>query len=223
MNPTEISKLRQSARQLKRAMGITHTEALDQVSRTAGHRDWAALMAAAPALEPATRRSLITLFPTPKAWARYVFHAVRVEGMLFRATMYDCDGPFLEASHGARWHDHGGQVSLGVCQLTHFDTTHQWRLHREERGWWICKYSGEARIDVNRLSDAGRRALTHEFGLPEWPAETSSLGDNFYASPAFVSLVAWSRAHPQVARRAAAGRSTYVGDWYSRTQAQHER
>lgn len=206
MDTHQISKLKQAARALKRESGLAHTDALDQIARREGARDWAQLMRQSAAAQ----QSPITLLPIPKARSE-IFHHVEIEGMAFTATVSVDWGLFLDGPKELG----GGQVNLGVCGITHFTQgEHMWQ--RVNPGdWWVCKYDAEARINVTSLTDGGRRALAHEFGLAFGEDEDADdFGHRFKKSPAFDALVAWAQAHPRLAKQASAYRDPYVPQWY---------
>lgn len=210
MDTTQISKLKQDARALKRETGLTHTEALDQIARREGVQDWAHLMR----LSTAAQCAQVTVLSIPKSRTD-IFHQVEIEGMEFTAIVSVSWGLFLNGPK--RMGVGAGQVKLGVCGITHIVHEEQLRGRVRLGDWWVCKYDNEARIDVTRLSNAGRHALAHEFGLALGNEEVADdFGRRFKKSPAFDALVAWVLNHPRMARRASAYRDPYVPQWYER-------
>lgn len=155
--------------------------------------------------------------PIPKLDTE-IFHRVEIEGMDFTASIYAEHGLFLNGPKVTS-DSYEGQVSLGVCGITFF--RHE-NLHYNVRPnqWWVCKYQGEARINVTALSDLGRLALAREFGLAVGDDEADDYGERFQLSPAFTALVAWVQKHPTIAKRAGAYRNPYVPDWYARAVSQ---
>ena len=135
-----------------------------------------------------------------------VFHDVTIEGFRFRAAV-SASGPFIEANTCAH-----GSCQLGVATINScVDTA---REHGGAPAWQICKYQNQWRINVSGLTDAGRRALACEFGLPLLPIAERKLPHeylSFYASPAFDALIAWAATHPRKIRRMKA--NSYLGDW----------
>lgn len=209
MDTTQISKLKQAARSLKRESALTHTEALDQIAQREGARDWAHLMRQAPTPHLAP----VTLLPIPKS-RREIFHHVAIEGMAFTAIVSVAWGLFLNGPNDFAGR---GQVNLGVCGITHFTQGHPRSMRAQPGDWWVCKYVSEARINVTRLTDAGRRALAHEFGLALGHDEDADdFGHRFKHSPAFDALVAWVKTHPRIAKRASTYGDPYVPQWYDR-------
>jgi hypothetical protein len=115
-------------------------------------------------------------------------------------------------------------VSLGHAVEIHFiDSFPVSNIHyciAREPGWWICKYGPEEpRININKLTEAGRYTLAHHFGIPIYPRadEHPNMGFPvewklpkylylpngdilFYLSPAFTDLCDWGNAHPRLAR-----------------------
>jgi hypothetical protein len=209
MDRKDISKLKQRARTLKRDASITHSAALDLVAREAGAKDWAQLMRQSATAQAAPVRVL----PIPKSRTE-IFHRVEIEGMDFTAAVHGKHGLFLQGPK-ITWDTYEGEVSLGVCRISYFrDAEPHYRVGSNQ--WWVCKYQGEARINVTALSDLGRLALAREFGLATGQEEADDYGERFQLSPAFSALVAWVEHHPTIAKRAGAHGNPYVPDWYAR-------
>lgn len=212
MDNTLISKLKQAARALKREAGLTHTEALDQIAQHEGSRDWAHLMCQSPAAQLAP----VTLLPIPKSRTE-IFHHVEIEGMDFTALVSVDWGLFINGPKDSAACGYQGQVNLGVCGVVNFEDGSRWNHRVSSGSWWICKYQDEARIDVTRLTDAGRRALANEFGFAFGDDEDADdFGRRFKKSPAFDALVAWVQSHPRLAKQANEYRDPYVPHWYER-------
>lgn len=227
MNTVEVSKLRQRARQLKRVSDLTHYQALDQVAKEEGFPSWTTLMKAAadsagqgPATTPIARSvpdrdlATVTTHPIPKSWSG-IFHHVQIERMRFRGGI-SREGPHIDGTMDEWRENTFGQVALGVCGIAHFDRGDDLfhRVHADS--WWICKYTSEARINISSLSERGRAALAHEFGIGVRPFEGDAFGGRFLLSPAFLSLTSWVKAHPRLAREFAQGPSPYVHGWYEK-------
>ena len=213
MDRKDISKLKQSARGIKRSTSIPHSAALDQVARGAGAKDWAHLMRDSAPPRAASVRTL----PAPRSRTE-IFHRVEIEGLDFTAAVYSPHGLFLQGPK-VTWDTYEGQVSLGVCRITYFREAFP-HYHVGPNQWWVCKYQGEARINVTALSDLGRLALAREFGLAVGDDEADDYGERFQLSPAFTALVAWVQRHPTIAKRAGAYGNPYVPDWYARAVSQ---
>ena len=212
MDTTQISKLKQAARALKRDAGLTHTEALDQIAKLEGASDWAHLMRHTVDQPMA----LVTKRPIQKSKHR-VFHSIQIEDMDFTAIVSELHGLFLNGPTARSGYVHG-QVALGVCKITHFPDGPVRAGGRIVRpgDWWVCKYQIENRINVTSLSDDGRLALAREFGFPHGNRQRSYYNDNFLESPAFDALVDWVEQRPRLAKRAGTHSGPYIHGWYER-------
>jgi hypothetical protein len=132
------------------------------------------------------------------------FIDVTIEGVRFIAAV-TTHGPYIGDKLGT------GSCQMGVASINYCDGFFRSTGER----WYVCKYNNQSRIDLSRLSDAGRRALAYEFGIPIvhncieaffQPTEVA-----FYASKAFAALCSWAAAHPKKIRRFE--RNAYLGDW----------
>ncbi len=138
-----------------------------------------------------------------------VFHDVSIEGHRFRGKVMSTGDIWILKLNSPLFMEESG-VALGVasirpCLVDKSSTS---------REWWICKYSAdEPRLDLGNMTEAGRNALSLEFGLPIVPDDglpdpkliwsTFVYGheaDLFYLSPAFTKLVAWAKLHVRKAR-----------------------
>ena len=124
------------------------------------------------------------------------------------------DGPYLSCD-AAR-----GGVALGVCGLRKFKPA-DWNGRDRPFGWWVVKYSNEARIDLHHFSDDQAKILSDEFGIVilkgyPWPAETVRQ-EYFFTSPACESLRLWAKRHPRIAA-AEAHNQSYLFHWYDRVK-----
>lgn len=131
------------------------------------------------------------------------FHDVVIEGKRFYAatTSYD---PYIAAGDGT------GDCAIGVASISYCPGR-----SGSEASWAVCKYGYQHHFELEGLSDAGRRALAVEFGLPI--GEMRDLDDTcFFVSPAYDALVAWAKAHPRTARTWV-GKS-YLGAWHVAAQ-----
>lgn len=127
-------------------------------------------------------------------------HDVTIEGQRFSVGI--CGNSLLVGTGG------GWSCALGVASINDENL--------DGEGWAICKYWNQRHVDL-RLSEAGRRALALEFGLPIVPeigylqmrelCET----DFFYMSPVFQSAIAWAAAHPRKIRTLFG--DSYLGLW----------
>lgn len=155
-------------------------------------------------------RAIVKPLPSPKSWTD-VFHHVQIEHLKFRGLIFK-GGPLIEATD-REWNQCAGQVSLGVCGITYFEQAYP-SYHVRPNSWWIVKYSSEARINITSLSERGRAALAHEFGIAIRGEESDDFGAKFLTSPAFTGLMGWVKAHPRKAREYAQHHSPYVQGWY---------
>lgn len=139
---------------------------------------------------------------TRRAVRGRTFHDVVIEGKRFYASTTNYD-PYIALGDGT------GDCAFGVASISYCPAR-----HGVEATWAVCKYGNQHHFELEGLSDAGRRALAVEFGLP---IEMSAPDDTyFFVSPAYDSLVAWAKAHPRAAR-AWVGRS-YLGPWHVAAQ-----
>lgn len=138
------------------------------------------------------------------------FHTVAIEGMTFRGVL-SADGPYISAT-SQRGLSVGG-VALGIVHIGRGSKDAV--RNDSEPGWWILKYSDEARIDLSGLSDQGRGKLSHEFGIPLGEFGRAFENKLFYRSTAFAGLCTWAKAHPRLFKRYSA-RRPYLPDWPER-------
>ncbi len=144
-----------------------------------------------------------------------IFHTANVGGYLFEGVLSG-DGPYISCEQAR------GGVALGVCGLRKFSPTD---LGGREMaaGWWVVKYSNEARIDLHGFSDDQAKKLSDEFGIVilkghPWPNERVRQ-EYFFTSPAWEGLRDWVKRHPRIASTAAACQS-YLFNWYERSRAE---
>lgn len=204
MNNKTISQLKQRARELKRETGISHYEALNTIACDNGTVDWAQLMR-----HIAATRTVVQTLSIPRSWS-HSFHRIAIEGLEFCGTV-GIDGPHIIGPNNL------SGVALGVCSLVQFERDEPtYRAHAGE--WWICKYSSEARVNITKLTPAGRRALSVEFGIAEGVSRGDDGGRGFLRSPAFQALVNWVRLHPRISRTLASHGSPYIPHWYEQAR-----
>lgn len=138
----------------------------------------------------------------------YIFIDVTIEGHRFQAGVADELFIQLKSKFGRQ---EIGHCDLGTASIAFPETS---RLNPGEKHWSVCKYENQRRIDLSDLSDAGRRRLAFEFGLPILANELNlrwSIPTHFYASKAYAALVIWTKKHPGEAR--SYGRGDYLGHW----------
>lgn len=142
----------------------------------------------------------------------YVFLDMTIEGHQFQAIV--ADEPFiqLKSKHGKTEHGH---CDLGTASIAFAQNI---RHCHGEKQWSICKHETQSRIDISDLSDAGRRRLALEFGLPIESYDrynhyniSFDIPTYFYASEAFTALVCWAKKHPRIIQQY--GRGEYLGYW----------
>lgn len=135
------------------------------------------------------------------------FVDVTIEGHRFQAGISDTPYIALKSKNG---HGYGGDCALGVSSIANV-TKEIWT--EGEKHWAVCKYETQFRIDLSDLSDAGRRTLAIEFGLPilisGFPFQNE--GVLFYGSTAYDALVAWAKLHPRKIKQY--GANSYLGRW----------
>lgn len=127
-------------------------------------------------------------------------HDVTIEGQRFSAGI--CRNSLLIGTGG------GWSCALGVASINDENL--------DGEGWAICKYWNQRHVDLH-LSEAGRRTLALEFGLPIIPdigyMQMRELfeRDFFYLSPVFQSLITWAAEHPRKIRTLFG--DSYLGLW----------
>jgi hypothetical protein len=108
-----------------------------------------------------------------------VFHQAAVGGKTFVGSV-TTDGPYISCGND-------GGVALGVCGLRKF-LPDDWN-GKSQRGWWVVKYTNEARIDLHTWRDEHAQELSSEFGIViidgwPWPPEEARQ-EHFFTSPAW--------------------------------------
>ena len=138
-----------------------------------------------------------------------VFHDVTIEGHRFRGKVLPAGEILILKLNSPLFLEESG-VYLGSASIRRC-VVNKTSISPE---WWICKYSAnEPRLDLGNLTEAGRNALSLEFGLPIVPNEVQidpkliwtvflhgHEADLFYLSPAFTKLVEWAKHHVRKAR-----------------------
>ena len=75
---------------------------------------------------------------------------------------------------------------LGVSMLRKFQP-HPKNGRPQKEGWWLVKYSSEARVDLTRFSETQIQQLSKEFGIVvAGEAEYGDDEERFFSSPAWV-------------------------------------
>lgn len=144
------------------------------------------------------------------------FYQAVVGGLRFDGVL-SADGPYIEAYSIAGNRPAGG-VALVVSGLRRFLPSHFGR-GPGPWGWYIVKYTSEARVFLDGFTEEHLDRLRAEFGLLPVD-ERHQLGGParaFYESCAWASLVQWVGRHPRVAKRMARY-DVYLPGWYDRAQ-----
>lgn len=137
-----------------------------------------------------------------------VFHHIVIENRHFLG-LVTMDGPYISEGRN-------GCCPLGAASINRCGSADDFDNVGVE-SWHVAKYHREGHINIEGLSEAGRRALAIEFGLPLYdgdahpPVDAQTL---FQASPAAKALGNWLDMNPQLRRTFAP--SVYLGDWTTR-------
>lgn len=150
--------------------------------------------------------------PTTHAAPRgNVFHDVTIEGYRFQGVIVGALGPHILAIPPFRGHCALGGASISCS-------------HHKDSGngtnWYVCKHHTDPHINISMLSDAGRRALACEFGMPVDDGERGESdlrAEGFFQSPAFEGLKAWVQAHGRQTQSMQP--NAHLGDWIARAKS----
>ena len=124
-----------------------------------------------------------------------VFIDVTIEKHRFQAGIVF--GPHIRL-HSVDGEEITGRCPLGVSTISCAERAVH--LPDDVRQWYLCRYESEAVINLCNLSEAGRRWLSLEFGLPILSLSTGLLQHQawyFYRSKAYAALVNWARNNPK--------------------------
>lgn len=138
-----------------------------------------------------------------------VFIDVTIEGHRFQGAISSAPYVSLKAR------DDGwavGDCALGVASIA-FAKENIYRVGGDGQ-WSVCKYENQPHIDLSGLSDAARRRLALEFGLPILGIESGIVLGHpayFYASKGYRSLVEWAVKHPRKIKQYRG--NGYLGHW----------
>ena len=236
---TAVQKIKMVAKAIANDCNISHTKALEQAAKQAGYTDWFHVQKCQKGPTPSAVKPDKTLSWDEQiqrysnhlaALARApvtvhsikgdVFHDVTIEGHRFRGLVLPCSNPVIIKLDLPMLIEAGG-VALGVASIRP-----NGGKSNANSEWWICKYSSkEPRLDLSGMTEEGRNALAHEFGLPVIPNE--GLNDPtliwshfvngredrlFYLSPAFMKLVTWTKTHLRKAKSSNKN-SLYLKRW----------
>ena len=144
------------------------------------------------------------------------FHQAVVGGIRFDGVL-SADGPYINAcSVVGNWP--AGGVALVVSGLRQFLPS-QFGRGPGAWGWYIVKYSSEARVFLDGFTAEHLDCLRAEFGLLPID-EQDRLGGSaraFCKSRAWAGLVQWVNQHPRVAKRMSRY-DAYLPGWYDHAQ-----
>ena len=145
-----------------------------------------------------------------------VFHQATIAGLTFDGII-SADGPYISCQAG-------GGVALGVSGLRQFKPDMLSFRHEARFGWWVVKYTDEARIDLPGFDQAAVRRLSDEFGLVVLTERDLAPAhrvrqDYFFTSPAWDSVRRWVAQHPRIAT-AQANCDPYLPGWHNRAMAE---
>ncbi|AZG11957.1 hypothetical protein [Cupriavidus pauculus] len=149
--------------------------------------------------------------PNDDSYSTRIFHRANFGGLLCKGFVTS-DGPYITCGDG--WMD---STPLGVSMLRKFQP-HPKNGRPQKEGWWLVKYSSEARVDLTRFSETQIQQLSKEFGIVvAGEAEYGDDEERFFSSPAWSALQDWARSHPELAKDLAEGAS-YLPGWYQRAK-----
>lgn len=145
-----------------------------------------------------------------------VFHQATIAGLAFDGII-SADGPYVSCQAA-------GGVALGVSGLRQFKPDMLFSRHEDRFGWWVVKYTDEARIALPGFDQAAIRRLSDEFGLVILTErDLAPAGrvrqDYFFTSPAWDAVRHWVAQHPRIAK-AQAHCDAYLPRWHSRAVAE---
>lgn len=253
---TAVEKIKSLAREIKSIDRLAYSCAIEIAAKRNGYENWhhviwcqkntsSDAVAVTDLVVPCaalvnTPRSVLymnnfRLFPVAEVIRHSIggdfFHHAEIEGVHFVAGIAN-SGPYVSMLQRKQKNVSDGDSYLGVSKICY--TEKQYSRDKEILSWNVCKYdSGQAKIDLDRISSAGVCAFSKEFGIAIDPHKFadhdqnwvgtlySEIGyfcpssrDLFYLSPAFASLQRWVERHPRKAGKY--GPSPYVGDWVAR-------
>ncbi|ACT52105.1 hypothetical protein [Methylovorus glucosotrophus] len=237
MTATAIQKLKRRAKEIKKALGIKHSVALDQAAKEHGFNNWKDIESCYQNLTSSVslldiQNDLDSRFVRYREYVRThasvslvkphittgdIFHEVEIEGIRFAGGVSG-NYPYILRRAGIT--GLMGDVQLGPCSIHLISETESLRA---KPGYWICKYDKrQPRVYVGDLSEQGLVTLAHEFGIllpQEWVNKnvkistfpTSMQRHLFYESPSFESLTQWCFAHPKEFESITG--NSYLWDW----------
>ena len=138
-----------------------------------------------------------------------VFHQADIAGLTFDGII-SADGPYVSCRTGG--------VALGVSGLRQFEPDVPSSRHQPPCGWWVVKYTGEARIGLPGFSKAAIQRLSDEFGLVILTKRDLAPAGRI-TSPAWDALRQWVARHPRIAKTHASC-DPYLPGWHGRAVAE---
>jgi hypothetical protein len=134
-----------------------------------------------------------------------LFYQTTIEGVIFQGFFAVFHGPMLVVANPRQpWAE--PRAHLLTAKLQHFTPT------QHLCGWWITGDGRTREIDINYLSDTGRKQLALRFGLSRRRGAYMRFG--FSESEAFDYLCDWVAMNPRLASRVvAAERSPHFLEW----------
>lgn len=140
------------------------------------------------------------------------FHKTVVGGIRFEGVLSG-DGPYVSAFAAASGQSIGG-VALGASSLRRF-TPEPIGRRPLPTGWYIVKYTDEARVFLAGFTPQDVERLQAEFGLVPLDGRHDHRTPirGFYASRAWCGLVRWVGEHPRRTARMS-GCDTYLPGWH---------
>lgn len=260
---TAVQKIKLAAKAIARTTGVSHTKALEQVSKAHGYEGWYHVQqcqktTVAPEDE---QPSVMNRAQAASAYFDYlaaqlrspvltnaikddIFHDVTIEEHRFVGKVMSTGDIHLFKLRSGFDIDYAPSIQIGSASIRKVDAggaqkTAPSEFHQTTSNvfnplphgaWWICKYDeNQGYVDLGSMSEHGRNALAHEFGLPhiphgDIPRPTDpwyrfARGDEdalFFMSPAYHALVHWAKLHPGKAR-SSSGKSIHLRNWLNPT------
>ncbi len=145
------------------------------------------------------------------------FHQAVVGGIRFDGVL-SADGPYIIA-HSIAENRPAGGVALVVSGLRRFLPSHFGR-GPGPWGWYIVKYTSEARVFLDGFAAEHVDRMGAEFGLIPVDEQQQHGGPAraFYESRAWAGLVQWVGRHPHMAKRMSR-HDAYLPGWYDCARA----
>ena len=145
-----------------------------------------------------------------------VFHQAAIAGLTFDGII-SADGSCISCRTGSG-------VALGVSGLRQFEPDVPSFRRQPPCGWWVVKYTDEARIGLPGFGQAAIQRLSDEFGLVILTErDLAPAGcirqQYFFTSPAWDALGQWVAQHPCIAGTHVSC-DPYLPGWHGRALAE---